>query len=66
MLPDLSDLVEKVEWARANEAEARRIQETGRLFGEKVLNDAQNDCYFFMVMLEWARLWDISEKANTH
>ncbi|KAJ7593007.1 glycosyl transferase family 90-domain-containing protein [Mycena floridula] len=64
VLPDLSDLVEKVKWARANEAEARRIQETGRLFAEKVLNDAQNDCYFFMVMLEWARLWDISEKAK--
>ncbi|KAF7289046.1 CAP10 domain-containing protein [Mycena chlorophos] len=54
---DLSDLVEKVEWARANDAEARRIQESGRVFAERVLSDAQNDCYWFAVMMEWGALW---------
>ncbi|KAK7051795.1 CAP10 domain-containing protein [Favolaschia claudopus] len=55
--PDLSDLAEKVRWARENDAEARRIQETGRVFADKVLTDAQNDCYWFAVMLEWGTIW---------
>ncbi|KAJ7757200.1 glycosyl transferase family 90-domain-containing protein [Mycena maculata] len=55
--PDLADLVEKVEWARANDGEARRIQESGRVFAEHVLTDAQNDCYWFAVLLEWGALW---------
>ncbi|CAK5284241.1 unnamed protein product [Mycena citricolor] len=54
--PDLSDLVEKVEWAKAHDDEARRIQETGKLFRQRVVTDAQNDCYFAAVLLEWARL----------
>ncbi|KAJ7799679.1 hypothetical protein B0H14DRAFT_3491349 [Mycena olivaceomarginata] len=43
VLPDLSDL-------------ARRIQQAGQEFVERVITDAQNDCYFFLVLLEWARL----------
>ncbi|KAJ7127451.1 glycosyl transferase family 90-domain-containing protein [Mycena crocata] len=54
--PDLSDLVDKIDWARTHEREARIIQETGRLFAQVVLTDAQNDCYFSAVLLEWARL----------
>ncbi|KAJ7277524.1 hypothetical protein C8J57DRAFT_1504357 [Mycena rebaudengoi] len=57
VLPDLSDLVDKVLWARKNEGEARRIQAAGQAFVERVLTDGQNDCYFLLVMLEWARLW---------
>jgi hypothetical protein len=56
VLPDLSDVVEKVQWAIAHESEARVIQETGKLFTERVMTDSQNDCYFAMVLLEWARL----------
>ncbi|KAJ7480373.1 glycosyl transferase family 90-domain-containing protein [Mycena galericulata] len=55
--PDLADLPAKIEWARANDEEARRIQESGRVFAERVLTDAQNDCYWFAVMLEWGALW---------
>ncbi|KAJ7065465.1 glycosyl transferase family 90-domain-containing protein [Mycena amicta] len=55
--PDLADLVEKVEWARNHDSEARRIQETGRIFAEKVLTDDQNDCYWFALMMEWGALW---------
>ncbi|KAJ7585673.1 glycosyl transferase family 90-domain-containing protein [Mycena floridula] len=55
---DLSDLVEKVEWAIANDDEAKRIQELGREFSQRVMTDAQNDCYFFAVLLEWANLQD--------
>ncbi|KAJ7600402.1 glycosyl transferase family 90-domain-containing protein [Mycena floridula] len=61
VLPDLSDLVEKVKWAEANDAEAHRIQETGRLFAEKVLTNEQLDCYFAAVLLEWARLQDYAK-----
>ncbi|KAJ7434890.1 glycosyl transferase family 90-domain-containing protein [Mycena galericulata] len=55
--PDLADLPAKIEWARANDEEAHRIQESGRIFAERVLTDAQNDCYWFAVMLEWGALW---------
>ncbi|KAJ7190231.1 glycosyl transferase family 90-domain-containing protein [Mycena pura] len=61
---DLSDLVEKVEWAIAHEDEARRIQETGMQFAQRVLTDAQNDCYFAAVLLEWARLQNYAEEAG--
>lgn len=54
--PDLSDLVERVHWAMKHDDEARRIQETGKLFVERVVTDSQNDCYFALVLLEWARL----------
>ncbi|KAJ6574546.1 glycosyl transferase family 90-domain-containing protein [Mycena capillaripes] len=54
---DLADLPAKIEWARANDGEARRIQEAGRVFAERVLTDAQNDCYWFAVLLEWGALW---------
>ncbi|KAF8169044.1 glycosyl transferase family 90-domain-containing protein [Mycena galopus ATCC 62051] len=53
---DLADLVERIEWARAHDAEAQRIQRAGREFAERVLTDGQNDCYWFLVLLEWARL----------
>ncbi|KAJ6557370.1 glycosyl transferase family 90-domain-containing protein [Mycena vulgaris] len=54
--PDLSDLLEKIHWAVTHDEEARRIQETGKLFTERVMTDSQNDCYFAAVLLEWARL----------
>ncbi|KAJ7758522.1 glycosyl transferase family 90-domain-containing protein [Mycena maculata] len=60
---DLSDLVEKVYWAMEHEDEARLIQETGKLFAERIMTDAQNDCYFAMVLLEWARLQSYSSEA---
>ncbi|KAF8186581.1 glycosyl transferase family 90-domain-containing protein [Mycena galopus ATCC 62051] len=55
--PDLADLPDKIEWAKRNDAEAHRIQETGRVFAEQVLTDAQNDCYWFAVLMEWGALW---------
>ncbi|KAJ6607193.1 glycosyl transferase family 90-domain-containing protein [Mycena sp. CBHHK59/15] len=64
VLPDLSDLVEKIEWAKTHDAEARMIQERGRQMVERVMTDGQNDCYFFAVLLEWAQLQEISRKAT--
>ncbi|KAJ7699767.1 glycosyl transferase family 90-domain-containing protein [Mycena metata] len=62
VLPDLSDLLQKVEWARAHDAEARMIQ--GRAVAERVMTDAQNDCYFFALLLEWARLQEMARNAS--
>jgi hypothetical protein len=53
VLPDLSDLVDRIEWARA---ETQHIQTMGKEFAERVIADVQNDCYWFLVLLEWARL----------
>ncbi|KAJ7244616.1 glycosyl transferase family 90-domain-containing protein [Mycena haematopus] len=56
VLPDLSDLVQKIEWANANQDEARLIQKRGLEVAMRVLTDDQNDCYFFGVLVEWAQL----------
>ncbi|KAJ7595028.1 glycosyl transferase family 90-domain-containing protein [Mycena floridula] len=64
VLPDLSDLVSQIEWANSNQAEARRIQETGRQFAQRVLTDAQNECYLMLVLLEWARLQSYAEARS--
>ncbi|KAJ7259772.1 glycosyl transferase family 90-domain-containing protein [Mycena rebaudengoi] len=59
VLPDLSDLVEKIEWARSHDAEARMIQERGRQATLRIMTDAQNDCYWVALLLEWAQLQEI-------
>ncbi|KAJ7709189.1 hypothetical protein B0H16DRAFT_653825 [Mycena metata] len=64
ILPGLSDLLQKVEWARAHDAEARMMQERGRAVAERVMTDAQNDCYFFALLLEWARLQEMARNAS--
>ncbi|KAJ7733335.1 glycosyl transferase family 90-domain-containing protein [Mycena metata] len=56
VLPDLSDLVERIEWARANDDEARRIQAAGKEFAERVITPEQDDCYWAAVLVEWAGL----------
>ncbi|KAJ7785122.1 hypothetical protein DFH07DRAFT_763733 [Mycena maculata] len=40
ILPDLSDLVEKLEWAVAHDAEAHTIQQAGEAFANRVITDA--------------------------
>ncbi|KAJ7194674.1 glycosyl transferase family 90-domain-containing protein [Mycena pura] len=64
VLPDLSDLVEKLEWAIAHDEEAQKIQQAGQAFAERVITDAQNDCYFSLVLLEWARLQGMAEATE--
>ncbi|KAJ7120014.1 glycosyl transferase family 90-domain-containing protein [Mycena filopes] len=56
LLPDLSDLEEKVEWALEYDAEARQIQANGKEFATRVITDKQMDCYHFSVFLEYAQL----------
>jgi hypothetical protein len=61
VLPDRSDLVERREWAVRNDVEAERIQEAGKKFAERVIADVQNECYFALVLLEWANLMNYAE-----
>ncbi|KAJ7762319.1 glycosyl transferase family 90-domain-containing protein [Mycena maculata] len=65
ILPDLSDLVEKLEWAVAHDAEAHTIQQAGEAFANRVITDGQNDCYFSLVLLEWARLQTLADEGLT-
>ncbi|KAJ7140453.1 glycosyl transferase family 90-domain-containing protein [Mycena filopes] len=65
VLPDLSDLLEKVQWAMAHDVEARVIQARGMEVAQRVMTDGQNDCYFFLVLLEWGRLYEISQNATS-
>ncbi|KAJ7508469.1 glycosyl transferase family 90-domain-containing protein [Mycena galericulata] len=66
ILPDLSDLVEKLEWAITHDDEARVIQQAGQAFADRVITDAQNDCYFSLVLLEWARLHAMTDEAHAN
>ncbi|KAH9266649.1 hypothetical protein BASA83_010455 [Batrachochytrium salamandrivorans] len=58
---DLSDLEEKITWARNNDAEARRIAESGRRFSERILNKPQMECYTELLLLEMSNLWNSVE-----
>ncbi|KAJ7059698.1 glycosyl transferase family 90-domain-containing protein [Mycena amicta] len=59
VLPDLSDLVEKLQWAEANPDEARLIQLRGMEVAKRVMTDDQNDCYYLAALGEWAELWGL-------
>lgn len=61
VLPDLSDIVERVQWALKNDKEARRIQKMGKEFSNRVITDDQNDCYYYLVLLEYARLYKMAD-----
>jgi hypothetical protein len=41
VLPDLSDLEQKIEWAIANDEEARQIQANGQEYAKRILTDDQ-------------------------
>ncbi|KAJ7277509.1 hypothetical protein C8J57DRAFT_1713831 [Mycena rebaudengoi] len=56
VLPDLSDLEQKIEWAIANDEEARQIQANGQEYATRILTEDQMDCYHASVFLEHARL----------
>lgn len=47
VLPDLSDLYDKIEWAQTHDLEARRIQAAGKEMVKRVIKDDQMDAYYF-------------------
>ncbi|KAJ7106350.1 glycosyl transferase family 90-domain-containing protein [Mycena epipterygia] len=63
VLPDLSNLIQQIEWANAHPEEARLIQQRGLEVARRVVTDDQNDCYLFSVMLEWARLQGYADRS---
>ncbi|KAJ6489765.1 glycosyl transferase family 90-domain-containing protein [Mycena sanguinolenta] len=65
VLPDLSDLVEKVQWAIDNPKEAQLIQKRGREVAWRLISDNQNDCYMYAATIEWAQLLDYAKSNST-
>jgi len=53
---DLSDLVEKIEWAKTHDEEARKIGENGRIFAQTHLMPDQIVLYCYKVLLKYASL----------
>ncbi|KAJ7210769.1 glycosyl transferase family 90-domain-containing protein [Mycena pura] len=66
VLPDLSDLAEKIQWANEHPEETRLIQQRGLEVARRVMTDDQNDCYFFAVLVEWAQLLEYAKIAGTN
>ncbi|KAJ7349693.1 hypothetical protein DFH08DRAFT_996975 [Mycena albidolilacea] len=61
VLPDLSDLVQKIEWASANPEEAWLIQQRGLDVAQRVTTDDQNDCYLYAAVVEWRQLLEYAK-----
>lgn len=55
--PDLSDLIEKLEWAAENDAEAKRIASNGREFAQKRFGIRQMQIYNSFLFMEYQRLF---------
>lgn len=55
--PDLSDLIKKLEWARDNEEEARRIAAKGRLFAMKKFDSNHLQVYNALLLMEYQNLF---------
>ncbi len=53
---DLSDLIDRLDWLRKNDNEARRIAEGGRHFAKAYLVRAGSDHYITMLLREYAKL----------
>ena len=56
--PDLSDLIEKLEWAYANDAEAKRIAVTGKEFALNHLRRNNVKAYNGMLFMEYQTLFE--------
>jgi hypothetical protein len=54
---DLSDLVEKVEWAHSRQDLAAQIAEHGRSTVERYLRPEDHQCYMYRLMLEYHSLF---------
>lgn len=55
--PDLSDLIEKLEWAAANDNEARTIAENGSKFVAKTMGVSQVQVYSAFLFMEYQTLF---------
>lgn len=55
--PDLSDLIEKLEWAAKNDSEAKRIASNGRELAMKKFNTKSMQIYNALLFMEYQRLF---------
>ncbi|XP_065578859.1 protein O-glucosyltransferase 2-like [Artemia franciscana] len=55
MKEDLSDLIEKIEWAKNHDLEARRMGEAGRRFANENLLPRDIFCYHAVLFKEWTK-----------
>ncbi|KAL7881275.1 hypothetical protein AOLI_G00081230 [Acnodon oligacanthus] len=53
---DLSDLLEKIQWAKDHDEEARKIAQAGQQFARTHLMGDQIFCYYFKLFQEYAKL----------
>ncbi|KAJ6667402.1 hypothetical protein lerEdw1_016523 [Lerista edwardsae] len=53
---DLSDLLEKLQWAKEHEAEAKNIAKEGQTFARNNLMGDHIFCYYFKLFQEYAKL----------
>jgi hypothetical protein len=53
---DLTDLEEKIDWVRKNDARAKKIADNAHTFANKYLRDEDLKCYAGLLMLEYASL----------
>ena len=55
--PDLSNLVEKLEWAAQNDAEAQRIAENGKKFALEKFGSNNQQAYTALLVMEYQNLF---------
>lgn len=58
--PDFSDLPSILSFLRANDDQAARIANNGRVFALKVLSEDAYDSSIIGALLEWSRIWSDS------
>ncbi|XP_029991520.1 protein O-glucosyltransferase 3 [Sphaeramia orbicularis] len=51
---NLSDLVDKIKWAKENDAEARRVAEAGQVAARELLQPSRLYCYYYRTLLTYA------------
>ena len=55
--PDLSDLIEKIDWAAQHDQEAKKIAQNGRKFASEKFNLEQVQVYNAFLMMEYQNLF---------
>lgn len=53
---DLSDLIERIQWAKTNDAEAERIARNGQKFANENLLPQHIFCYYFHLLNEFRKV----------
>ncbi|XP_036717002.1 protein O-glucosyltransferase 3 isoform X8 [Balaenoptera musculus] len=54
---NLSDLLEKVEWAKENDEEAKKIAKEGQLTARDLLQPHRLYCYYYRVLQDFCMAW---------